>query len=73
MAIELEWLNILMIRIGNKGYVIRADRVWFGHQGIVFIDWEFSLNGGRAPSGTGHPHCRSFSNKIKHITLRKIP
>jgi hypothetical protein len=32
-----------------------------------------SFHGGRAPSGTVHPHCRSFSNTLQHTTLDRMP
>jgi hypothetical protein len=42
MLIETNWLNMLVDRGENKGYVIQADQVWFGnhipgHPGIVFF------------------------------------
>jgi hypothetical protein len=49
MLIENNWLNMLVHRSENKGYIIQAHQVWFGnrvpgHLGIVFIDGEiFSI------------------------------
>jgi hypothetical protein len=42
---KTNWLNILVDRGANKGYVIQGHQVWFGnrtpgHLGIVFIDGE---------------------------------
>jgi hypothetical protein len=41
MLIEPEWLNLLLGRAENKGYVIQTDEVCFGnrilgHLGILF-------------------------------------
>jgi len=46
MAIEIDLLNILVIRVENKGYVIQADWAWFGYRGFVFGDWKFLLMAG---------------------------
>jgi hypothetical protein len=32
MLIEPDWLNMLVDRGKNKGYVIQADQVWFGNR-----------------------------------------
>jgi hypothetical protein len=46
MVIELDWLNMLMGRVGNKGYFFHANQVWFVVQGgIVFFDGFFLWRG----------------------------
>jgi len=38
MILELDWLNMLVDGVGNKGYSIQADQVWSVHRDVAFIN-----------------------------------
>jgi hypothetical protein len=42
MILEIDWLNMLVDRVENSGYIIQADQVWSVHRGtVVFINRDF--------------------------------
>lgn len=42
IILELDWLNMLVDRVENKGYITQADQVWFVHRcTVVFTNCDF--------------------------------
>jgi hypothetical protein len=69
---------MLVDRGENKGYVIQADKVWFGnhipgHLGIVLIEGDTLFHGAIAPSVPRPPHFRGFMITLRHTTLGRTP
>jgi hypothetical protein len=58
MVIELDWLNMLVDKGENKGFVIQVDQVCFdhripGHLGIVVIDGDILFQARQPLVGQG--------------------
>ena len=78
MLIETNWLNIMVDRGENKGYVIQADQVRFGnrtpdHLGILFIGGDILFHGATAHRGLRSFRCRGFTITLGHIALGRTP
>lgn len=54
MVIETDWLNKLVDRGENKGYIIQADQVRYVNCGTAVALNRFFFYGTTAPRGSGH-------------------
>ena len=75
MLLETNWVNTLVDRGENKGYVIQAGQVKFGnripgHLSIVFIDGDILFPDATTHSGPRPPHCRGFTITLRHHRTR---